>query len=197
MVLDLNMNSSFENESIRSEENAQKVVSDLFAIHRNAVNRFVLSIYPNVTESEEIVQETFITALKKASQFEEGTNFLNWVFTIAKFKVLGLHRSNRREQLLMSELTMDVLITHYSEIETSDSSWNETLKKNALQFCRSQLTQRNQQLLKYRYDDGWKPGKIAEFLGQKSGSIYTALSKIRSFLRKCMDIRMKESINEI
>ena len=59
------MNSSFENESIRSEENAQKVVSDLFAIHRNAVNRFVLSIYPNLTEAGDNRAGNFYNCFKQ------------------------------------------------------------------------------------------------------------------------------------
>lgn len=51
-------------------------VQTLFVQHQQAILAYVLSMEPRLHEAEEIVQESFVTASRKAATWTAGTNFL-------------------------------------------------------------------------------------------------------------------------
>ena len=74
---------------------------------RNApsIRNILRSLNPSFTDAEDLFQELFLLVAQKADQFTPGTNFLGWVYTIAKFQVLSVNRKNaRRSKLLQSEV---------------------------------------------------------------------------------------------
>ena len=74
---------------------------------RNApsIRNILRSLNPSFTDAEDLFQELFLLVTQKANQFTPGTNFLGWVYTIAKFQVLSVNRKNaRRSKLLQSEV---------------------------------------------------------------------------------------------
>src|SRR5258708_18412805 len=64
------------------------LVQMLFVQHTAALRGFVHALMPDFARADDIVQETFLTVTKKAADFEPGTNFLGWVCSIARFKVM-------------------------------------------------------------------------------------------------------------
>ena len=60
-------------------------VQTLFVQHQLAVMAYVLSLEPGIHDAEEIVQETFVTASRKASTWTAGTNFFAWACAIPRF----------------------------------------------------------------------------------------------------------------
>ena len=65
-------------------------VQGLFVQHIPALRGFVLSLVSDFSLVDDIIQETFLTVTKKADDFERGTNFRAWVWTIARFRTLQL-----------------------------------------------------------------------------------------------------------
>src|ERR1700757_3632998 len=70
-------------------------VQMLFVQHTAALRGFVHALMPDFARADDVVQETFLTATKKAADFEPGTNFLGWVCSIARFKVLEAGRKQQ------------------------------------------------------------------------------------------------------
>src|SRR2546429_6773465 len=79
-------------------------VQQLFVKHQLAVRAFILSLEPNFTDAEDLLQEVFLVVTRKASQFEEGTNFFAWACTIARYKLLESLRRRARSQDLSEEV---------------------------------------------------------------------------------------------
>src|SRR5215216_2848989 len=79
-------------------------VQQLFVKHQLGLRAFILSLEPNFTDAEDLLQEVFLVITRKANDFEEGTNFFAWACTIARFKLLELLRDRARSQDLSEEV---------------------------------------------------------------------------------------------
>jgi DNA-directed RNA polymerase specialized sigma24 family protein len=75
-----------------------EVETDL--VTRNDTQRrlrvFVLSLAPDFSAADDVLQETFLVVTRKAAESEPGTNFFAWARRIATFKVLALARDRQR-----------------------------------------------------------------------------------------------------
>ena len=168
------------------------MVKELYADNVDAVRRFVFSLCRKNEDANDVVQETYLTALRKAPQFVPGTKFLNWVFSIARFKFLEHTRSvAKAEQPLTSE-TLDVLANETENNPFCSAKELTAQKVQALKKCTQVLSQRNQEYLKLRYEEGLKPAAIAQRFGLKPETIHHALSKTRSFLKNCVETNLRE-----
>src|SRR5438132_12137517 len=78
-------------------------VLQLFVKHQLALRAFILSLEPNFTDAEDLLQEVFLVITRKANEFQEGTNFLAWGCTIARFKLMELLRRRAKSQALSEE----------------------------------------------------------------------------------------------
>src|SRR6266404_4537223 len=79
-------------------------VQQLFVKHQLGLRAFILSLEPNFTDAEDLLQEVFLVITRKANEFEEGTNFFAWGCTIARYKLLELLRRRARSQVLSEEV---------------------------------------------------------------------------------------------
>src|SRR5437764_11081846 len=94
-------------------------VQQLFVKHQLGLRAFILSLEPNFTDAEDLLQEVFLIVTRKANDFQEGTNFFAWGCTIARFKLLELLRRRARSQAL-SEEVIEALRSeeHTSELQS-------------------------------------------------------------------------------
>ncbi len=65
--------------------------------HINALYSTALRLTANPADAEDLVQETYLKALRAAAQFEEGTNLKAWLFTILHNTFLNTRRQAGRE----------------------------------------------------------------------------------------------------
>ena len=168
-----------------------ETVAQLFAENHQAVRRYIFGLCRGKDEANDVAQETYLTVLRKASQFKPGTRFLSWVFQIARFKSLEQHRANTKSATTLAPETLEALANEAEENPFFDTEELQTARVNALKECRGVLTGRNQEFLRLRYEQGLKPAKIAETFGLKPESIHVALSKSRTFLKQCMEAKLK------
>ena len=65
--------------------------------------RFARWLTGNDTEARDLVQDTFVLALRSREQFAAGTNLRAWLFRIARNRFLDLRQRRRRERLAGSD----------------------------------------------------------------------------------------------
>lgn len=66
--------------------------------HIESVGRFALSLTRDTAESEDLVQETFLRALRGWHTFTVGTECRSWLFTICRNTFLRMRSSRRIEE---------------------------------------------------------------------------------------------------
>ena len=112
-----------KNDSSRSD--AIRMIST----HQGALLGYILSMHPDRTEAQDILQETNIVVWEKMDQFQMGSNFKAWVFRIAYLQTLAYFKRRRRDHLL--GFSSDLIATLAEEAdetaEVSDGVFGKSL----------------------------------------------------------------------
>jgi RNA polymerase sigma-70 factor (ECF subfamily) len=172
-----------------SHDDAVRLVQTLFVQHTSAIRGFVHALAVDFARVDDVVQETFLTVTRKASDFRPGTNFMAWVCTIARLKSLEVARSDARGPKPLSEETLDALVA--DRPEDLDDPIDERLWP-ALAACLNRLAPQARRAVELRYMQGIAPGEIAKRLGWGPPSVYVALSRARNQLRQCVEKRLAD-----
>jgi len=154
-------------------------VQQLFVQHQSAIKAFILSLRPDFAEAEDVLQETFLTVTRKAGEFQERSNFIAWVFAIARFKVMEARRRGAKTEALSDE-ALDALAA-----AAPDEKFFET-RLAAVRHCLERLAPRAQEIVRLRYHGERGPEAIAQLLGWTPNAVNAALSKARGWLRHCV-----------
>jgi len=70
--------------------------AELVRRHQPALSRFVARYLRSRDDQDEVVQETFLRAWQQIARFQEGTNFVAWVMTIARFLCMARMKDRQR-----------------------------------------------------------------------------------------------------
>ena len=162
------------------------LVQKLFVEHFAVVRGFVLALLPDFARAEDVVQETFLTARRKAGAFQPGTEFPKWVCAIARYKVLEARRAAGR---VGGELSDEMLNT----LAESPDATQEERQFDLLKHCLDELAPQARRAVDLRYEEDRSPAQIAALLGWSAESAYSILSRARTFLRECVERRMQHT----
>lgn len=156
-------------------------VQTLFVQQQQAVLAYVLSLEPDLYDAQEIVQETFVTASRKAATFAVGTNFLAWVCAIARFNTLHFQRTRSRRNARLAEDVVELLAQDGEEDFAAFHS-----QVTGLRRCLQELAPKARELVNLRYHAGKLPEQIAGEVGWTANSVRVALTRARNALRECV-----------
>lgn len=163
----------------------QREVQKLFVANVSAIRGFILTLLPNRDEADDILHEVYLVVMEKADDFELGTKFLSWVFTISRFTIMDqVKRRSTRRMVPLGEDVIELLAA-----AAPDQAYSAEYIK-ALQLCVEALSPAAKRVIKLRYNQGMKPAKIAEDLDLTPATVYVSLSKARALLKKCVNKRL-------
>lgn len=156
-------------------------VQRLFLQHAGLLRGFILGFLPDFHRADDVFQETFLTAARKADEFTPGSDFLAWARAIARFKALEACREGKPG---VAPLDPQLMETVAEAAPQADASWERD--RAALARCLEQVAPRAREILALRYSEGLAPAEIARRLSWSAGALYVALARVRKFLRECM-----------
>jgi len=159
----------------------------LFTEFEPRVHAYVLSLVPDWTEAEEILQETNAVLWAKFDEYETGSNFFAWACQIVRLKVLEFQRRRRRRGMQLDPAVLDQIQT-----DTIDMADELGDRQQALSQCLSKLPARDRQLVEQRYTEGATVQSVAHQLGRSTDSIYKALQRIRRTLGDCITRMLRQ-----
>ena len=79
--------------------------------YQQRVHLFILSLVPNRTDAEEILQETNLVLWRRFEEFRPGSDFRAWAFQVAFNKVKLFHERHGRDKLHFGAEVTDRLAT--------------------------------------------------------------------------------------
>ena len=168
------------------EEGHTAAVQGLFLQFQPAVRGYVLSMIPDFSLADDVMQEIFLVVTRKATSFEIGTSFPAWVKTIARFKALEAIRAGRSRCETLSEEVLQALGAERSEFH------GETDERLALlATCLQELAPQARRSIDLRYKQDHLPPEIAGLMGCTVQSVNVTLSRARAFLRECVLRKME------
>ncbi|MBI1371505.1 MAG: sigma-70 family RNA polymerase sigma factor [Phycisphaera sp.] len=168
------------------EDFNKQFVSDLIAIQPR-LRAYVLGLLADTHAASDVLQEANVVIWERRGDFEPGTNFDAWVFTILRFQVMA-HWSRRKRSRKTGTLSDDVL--HSLAERAQGVSLQMADMSDALRGCLDRLTPRQRELIDTRYATNESVKSMADRLKRPVNTLYANLSEIRRKLHDC--IRRKQ-----
>ena len=149
--------------------------------YQQRVHLFILSLVPNRSDAEEILQETNIVLWRKFEEYRPGSDFRAWAFQVAYNKVKSFQERHGRDRLRFGESVMD-------RLATIASSTPETVPASLeiLQSCKGRLSNQDRDLIERRYQPGATTASVAVEVGRSVAAVYKAVVRIRRALHECI-----------
>lgn len=163
-----------------------RLVEQLFVKHVSSIRGFIEAFLHDFHRADDVLQESFLTVAAKAGDYREGSDFLAWALTIAKYKVFESLRQPRAKFGTLSPEVIEVLAASAPQDETADGS------RVFLRDCMEELPPRAKEVIDLRYGETCKPAEIARRLQWTPESVYVALSRARALLRDCVERKAKQ-----
>lgn len=153
----------------------------LYMVIQRRLYGFVLSLAPNATDADDIVQETVSVMWSKFDEFEPGTDFAAWAFCIARYQTLTYRRRKKSQPRQFTDQAIEAI----DNISTSKTE-HEDARKDALDQCLAKLKDNDRKVLYLRYEVGSTLRNVAERLDQNINTLYSTLSRIHIALLNCI-----------
>ncbi len=156
-----------------------------FVAREARLRAFLRSLLPVWEDVDDALQETSLVAWRKFGQFEEGSNFLNWLFAIARFEALKVRRQRARSPLVFSDELLELLAD-----EGAEEAEQLEAERQALAHCLDQLQPAQRELLERSYQPGVKFHEVAAQAGRSATGFYKVIQRLRAALLECVQRRL-------
>jgi RNA polymerase sigma-70 factor (ECF subfamily) len=142
-------------------------------------------------EAEDLVQETYVKALKGFGGYQPGTNFRAWMFRILRNSFLtsrtGL-RVTRTDSLDAQEEESDV---EPATTETPESLLLAQLEGEAIHSALERLPVQFREIILLCDVEEMSYQEIADLLAIPMGTVMSRLSRARRSMRKLLDVSVR------
>ncbi len=155
---------------------------ELLTSHQSRIHSYVLSLVPNFSDADDIMQETSKMMWNRFQDFEIGTDFLAWGMKIAYYRVLEYRRNHKRNKMIRFSDEM------VQALENDARSRQDRSREyiTSLRDCIRKLSGKDKDLVTLRYDHNLKVKEIARRLGRSVQSVYQNLARVHDLLLSCV-----------
>jgi RNA polymerase sigma-70 factor (ECF subfamily) len=164
-------------------------------LHGEYLSRYAAGKVRNRQAAEDLVQETFIAALKASSNFSGRSSERSWFVGILKHKIVDFFRKDSRERSVA-----DLEAINFRTPSSTDNSWrwlqghSATLERpegaaeekdfySVLVQCLSQLPETLSKAFVLREIEGLETQEVCKILGISSTNLWVRLHRARAMLR--------------
>jgi RNA polymerase sigma-70 factor (ECF subfamily) len=159
------------------------VFADLLLQSSRPLFGFIYSLVQNLSDAEDIYQETALVLWRKFDEFTPGTNFTAWAMRVARLSVLKQVSAKRKERLYFS----DELIDSIAQTCLNKVEGERGLRASVLENCLEKLADKDKKLIAKCYAPDRNYSEIASSEGRTLNSLYQAVSRIRKSLFECVE----------
>jgi RNA polymerase sigma factor (sigma-70 family) len=145
----------------------------------DSLYNFARWLAQNENDAEDLVQETYLKALRSYASFQPGTNFRPWIFQILKNTFLSSRSKLERRMTLAIESEEDLPPTS----ATPESLMIGRSDNDAVQFAIEQLPVIYREVILLCDVEDASYREIAEILSIPIGTVMSRLARARKMLR--------------
>jgi RNA polymerase sigma factor (sigma-70 family) len=149
---------------------------------RSSLRFFAMSFTKNREDADDLVQDTFLKAIRYSDKFEKGTNLKGWLYMILKNTFINDYRRKSRHQNFVDESTAlsgDYMLNSYKNLGIN-KCLNDDIHK-ALKMLPKEYSYPF-----IRYFEGYKYHEIAKELNIPIGTVKTRIHGARIVLKKTL-----------
>ena len=167
----------------RLKEGDVNALEIIFANHYSNLCRYLLLLFKNQLQVENIAQDIFIYLWEKRETLEINTSLESYIYSAGRYKALNQIRNNKRQQVINEHLGIE-----RGEADISSDAIMETKElERIIEKAVSTLPNRCQQIFRLSREEDMSYKEISEFLSISvntvEGQIAIALKKLRKTIR--------------
>lgn len=136
-------------------------------------------------EAEDVVQEAFVKAYERLSDYDPTYRFHTWIYSIARNRCLNVLRK-RKVWSLLSFQDPERAPTVAAVDATDHAVENQELAV-ALSECRAALSTEQRECFDLRHGEAFSYREIAVALGVPEGTVMSRLGRAREKMRICLE----------
>ncbi len=163
----------------------REAFSRLVAATQRMVASVALAVTRDVQASEDIAQETYLTAWQRLGQMSNPDSFLPWLRQVARNRAIDVLRNLRHR-----ETAVDQLDPRFAATADSGTGPAETLgaEQDAVLLARAmdQIPDESREVLLLFYREGQSTKTVAALLGLSDDAVRKRLERARESLREEM-----------
>ncbi|QDV25247.1 sigma-70 family RNA polymerase sigma factor [Aureliella helgolandensis] len=157
--------------------------------YERALRGWLAAHVPMGVDADEIAQRSFVAAFSRLQEFEIGTDFGAWLFTIARYQLMTEKTRLRRIADYHARYGPELLQRELDR-RCSESPEVWTTKLEYLEQCLESLGDHLRRFVTWRYDEEIPLQEIAARSGRSVPAVKKQLWKIRGKLQECIDARL-------
>jgi len=156
----------------------------LFMDNQGAVYAYILSLVPQPSDAQDVLQETAVALWSKKDEYDAEEPFVPWAIRFAYFQVLSFRVRQRRcsGAVLFSDEVVSALAGEHDRHRTVIES-----RREALAQCMEKIPPPGRRLLRQRYEEEGTMKEVAACAGMKVRTLYKQLERLRQQLLDCIN----------
>jgi len=177
-----------------------KIIAELFTNYSDYLYNYAITRVNDVHIAEDLVQETFISALKGYDSFQSKSKESTWLIAILKNKIIDFYRKKSKQyfQHSLDELqSMDDFFNSKGswQLDQRPSKWDMDVDKaieqqefyETLQQCLVRLNDVQRMAFVMKHLDDEDTDEICKELEITSTNYWVIIHRAKLQLRKCME----------
>ncbi|HEY9172521.1 MAG TPA: sigma-70 family RNA polymerase sigma factor [Verrucomicrobiae bacterium] len=161
---------------------AQERFLSLFLRSEREIFRYVAALVPNVTDAEDIVQQTALALWEKFDAYDPTQPFTPWACRFALNKARQWIERRQRWQALLAQGLAEELAQRREELQPE---FERRLRH--LEGCLHKLPAAQRALVEAYYYDRTDVESLAERSGRTVAATYKMLQRARHLLQRCVE----------
>lgn len=174
---------------LEGQTDAQQRFLSLFLRSEREIFRYVAALVPNVTDAEDIVQQTAMVLWEKFDAYDPSQPFTPWACRFALNKARQWIERHQRWKSLLDKGLAEELAQRRQELRPDFE-----MKLRHLEKCLGELPHGQRSLIKSYYYERTDIDSLAKQSGRTTAATYKMLQRIRSMLQICVENRAKAEL---
>jgi RNA polymerase sigma-70 factor, ECF subfamily len=166
------------------DKNAFATVVDLTI---DTLRAYIAFYIRDRSKIDDALQEAYVVMYNSLGKYKEGTSFMAWARTIARFEALSQYRRDQRKNAARVRYTEELTSLMGGAAESEDEAFPLEVKLRALRSCLENLPERARELVDRRYFGGVSVDDLAREQQSKPPAISMALHRARIALAGCVE----------
>ena len=170
--------------------------------------RFALSRIKDPVVAEDLVQETFLAALRGRNNFQSRSALQTWLTAILKHKIIDYFRKKNREQVVEDIETVTETVEGFFKNTGSwkikPGKWDVNPMKiyeqrefiDVLYRCLAKLPDRLARAFVLREMEGLSTEELCKTMEISASNSWVMLYRARTYLRRCLEIKWFDKSGE-
>jgi RNA polymerase sigma-70 factor (ECF subfamily) len=171
------------NKQMKRRQSEQFVA--LWTAAQPTIMAFIRTLTPDLHQAEEVLQRVAVQLVRKFDQYDPNRPFAAWAIGFAKKEVLYYRRQRAHDKHRFADDIVERLAVTYEQMITEIDPM-----RGALAHCVEELEDRSRQVLELYYGRSMACPAIAAKLGMSHGAVRMLLSRVRAWLRQCIESRV-------